>query len=75
MPAEYGGYSEGNENEYIGMVVATEELSRGSLGIGGAIAGLAILSRTELLLALLGGLFLIVVLSVIVCPVPPQRTS
>ena len=37
----------------------------GSLGIGGAIAGLAILSRTELLLALLGGLFLIVVLSVI----------
>jgi len=37
----------------------------GSLGIGGAIAGLAILSRTELLLALLGGLFLIVMLSVI----------
>ena len=37
----------------------------GSLGIGGAIAGLAILSRTELLLALLGGLFLLVVLSVI----------
>lgn len=37
----------------------------GSLAIGGAIAGLAILSRTELLLALLAGLFLIVALSVI----------
>lgn len=37
----------------------------GSLAIGGAIAGLAITSRTELLLALLGGLFLLVSLSVI----------
>lgn len=37
----------------------------GSLAIGGAIAGLAILSRTELLLVLLGGLFVIVTLSVI----------
>ena len=32
VPAEYGGYSEGGDGEYIGMVVATEELSRGSLG-------------------------------------------
>jgi phospho-N-acetylmuramoyl-pentapeptide-transferase len=37
----------------------------GSLGLGGAIAGLAILSRTELLLVLIGGLFLIVTGSVI----------
>ena len=37
----------------------------GSLAIGGAIAGLAVVSRTELLLALLGGLFLLVSMSVI----------
>lgn len=37
----------------------------GSLALGGAIAGLAIMSRTELLLPLLGGLFVIVALSVI----------
>jgi len=38
----------------------------GSLGLGGALAGLAILSRTDLLLVLIGGLFLIVTGSVIV---------
>jgi phospho-N-acetylmuramoyl-pentapeptide-transferase len=38
----------------------------GSLGLGGAIAGLAILTRTELLLVLIGGLYLIVTGSVIV---------
>ena len=37
----------------------------GSLGLGGALAALAILSRTELLLVLIGGLFLIVTGSVI----------
>ena len=37
----------------------------GSLALGGAIAGLAVMSRTELLLPLLGGLFVIVALSVI----------
>ncbi|MCU1543644.1 MAG: phospho-N-acetylmuramoyl-pentapeptide-transferase [Microbacteriaceae bacterium] len=37
----------------------------GSLGLGGAIAALAILSRTELLLVLIGGLFLVVTGSVI----------
>jgi len=37
----------------------------GSLAIGGVIAGLAVTSRTELLLALLGGLFVLVSLSVI----------
>jgi phospho-N-acetylmuramoyl-pentapeptide-transferase len=38
----------------------------GSLALGGAIAGLAITSRTELLLLLLGGLFVLISLSVIV---------
>jgi phospho-N-acetylmuramoyl-pentapeptide-transferase len=37
----------------------------GSLALGGALAGLAILSQTQLLLALLGGLFVIVTASVI----------
>ena len=37
----------------------------GSLGLGGALAALAILSRTELLLVFTGGLFLIVTGSVI----------
>jgi phospho-N-acetylmuramoyl-pentapeptide-transferase len=37
----------------------------GSLALGGALAGFAILSRTELLLVLIGGLFLIVTGSVI----------
>lgn len=38
----------------------------GSLGLGGALAALAILSRTELLLLLVGGLFVIVTGSVII---------
>jgi phospho-N-acetylmuramoyl-pentapeptide-transferase len=37
----------------------------GALSLGGAIAALAILSRTELLLPMLAGIFLIVTLSVI----------
>ncbi len=37
----------------------------GSLALGGALAGFAVLTRTELLLALLGGLFVIQTLSVI----------
>jgi phospho-N-acetylmuramoyl-pentapeptide-transferase len=37
----------------------------GSLALGGALAGLAIMSRTELLLVILGGLFAIITLSVI----------
>jgi phospho-N-acetylmuramoyl-pentapeptide-transferase len=36
----------------------------GSLALGGALAGLAILTRTELLLVILGGLFVAVTLSV-----------
>jgi phospho-N-acetylmuramoyl-pentapeptide-transferase len=38
----------------------------GSLALGGALAGLAICSHTELLTALLGGLFAIITLSVII---------
>ncbi|MEU9074212.1 phospho-N-acetylmuramoyl-pentapeptide-transferase [Kitasatospora sp. NPDC004745] len=38
----------------------------GSLALGGALAGLAICSRTELLVALLGGLYVIITLSVII---------
>ena len=37
----------------------------GSLALGGALAGLAILTRTELLLVVLGGLFVAVTLSVV----------
>jgi len=38
----------------------------GSLALGGGLAGLAILTRTELLLLILGGLFVIVTLSVMI---------
>jgi phospho-N-acetylmuramoyl-pentapeptide-transferase len=38
----------------------------GSLSLGGALAGLAILTRTELLFILLGGLFVVETLSVVV---------
>ncbi|WP_026552897.1 phospho-N-acetylmuramoyl-pentapeptide-transferase [Arthrobacter sp. H20] len=38
----------------------------GSLAIGGAIAGFAILSRTQLLLVILAGLFVMITLSVII---------
>ena len=44
IPAEYGGFSEGGEREYMAMVVATEELSRGSLGAAGSL-----ITRPEIL--------------------------
>ena len=44
IPEEYGGYATGGDGEYVGMVVATEELSRGSLGIGGSL-----ITRPEIL--------------------------
>ncbi len=44
VPEEYGGYASGGESDYLGMVVATEELSRGSLGIGGSL-----ITRPEIL--------------------------
>ena len=51
VPEEYGGFASGGESDYIGMVVATEELSRGSLGIGGSLV-----TRPEILTrALVGG--------------------
>jgi (2S)-methylsuccinyl-CoA dehydrogenase len=44
VPAEYGGFSEGGDSEYTAMVIATEELSKGSLGIGGSL-----ITRPEIL--------------------------
>jgi (2S)-methylsuccinyl-CoA dehydrogenase len=44
VPSEYGGFSEGGDSEYIAMVIATEELSRASLGIGGSL-----ITRPEIL--------------------------
>ncbi len=44
IPEEYGGYAAGGESDYMGMVVATEELSRGSLGVGGSL-----ITRPEIL--------------------------
>ena len=38
----------------------------GSLALGGALAGLAVTTRTDLLLLLLGGLFVIITLSVVI---------
>src|SRR6476620_11042707 len=44
VPEEYDGFATGGESDYMGMVVATEELSRGSLGIGGSL-----ITRPEIL--------------------------
>lgn len=44
VPEEYGGYATGAQSDYLGMVVATEELSWGSLGIGGSL-----ITRPEIL--------------------------
>jgi len=44
VPEEYGGFASGGESDYLGMVVATEELSWGSLGIGGSL-----ITRPEIL--------------------------
>ena len=44
IPVEYEGFSEGGEGEYIASVIATEELSRASLGIGGSL-----ITRPEIL--------------------------
>jgi (2S)-methylsuccinyl-CoA dehydrogenase len=44
VPEEYGGFASGDERDYLGMVVATEELSWGSLGIGGSL-----ITRPEIL--------------------------
>ncbi|MHB1777220.1 MAG: acyl-CoA dehydrogenase family protein [Acidimicrobiales bacterium] len=44
VPEQYGGFATGGESDYLGMVVATEELSWGSLGIGGSL-----ITRPEIL--------------------------
>ncbi len=44
IPEEYGGFATGGESDYYGMVIATEELSRASLGAGGSL-----ITRPEIL--------------------------
>jgi (2S)-methylsuccinyl-CoA dehydrogenase len=44
VPEEFGGFATGGESEYLGMVIATEELSWGGLGIGGSL-----ITRPEIL--------------------------
>ena len=44
VPEEYGGFAAGGEADYLGMVVATEELSWGSLCLGGSL-----MTRPEIL--------------------------
>jgi len=44
VPVEYDGFSEGGEGEYMASVIATEELSKASLGIGGSL-----ITRPEIL--------------------------
>jgi phospho-N-acetylmuramoyl-pentapeptide-transferase len=46
----------------------------GALGLGGAIAGLAVMTKTELLLVLLGGIFVIEALSVVIQVISFQST-
>jgi phospho-N-acetylmuramoyl-pentapeptide-transferase len=46
----------------------------GSLGLGGAIAGLAVMTKTEVLLILLGGIFVIEALSVAIQVISFQST-
>jgi (2S)-methylsuccinyl-CoA dehydrogenase len=51
IPEEYGGFAAVGDDEFLGMVVATEELSRASLAIGGSLV-----TRQEILAkAILGG--------------------
>jgi (2S)-methylsuccinyl-CoA dehydrogenase len=44
IPEQYGGFASGGESDYYGMVIATEELSRASLGAGGSL-----ITRPEIL--------------------------
>jgi len=44
IPEEFGGFASGSESDYYGMVIATEELSRASLGAAGSL-----ITRPEIL--------------------------
>lgn len=44
IPEKYGGFSQPGTNEYLSMVIATEELSKASLAIGGSL-----ITRPEIL--------------------------
>ncbi len=44
VPEEFGGFAFGGESDYLGMVIATEELTWGGLGIGGSL-----ITRPEIL--------------------------
>jgi (2S)-methylsuccinyl-CoA dehydrogenase len=44
VPEEHGGSASGGDADYLAMIVATEELSRASLGIGGSL-----ITRPEIL--------------------------
>lgn len=44
IPQEYGGSASGSEDDYMAMVIATEELSTASLGAGGSL-----ITRPEIL--------------------------
>jgi (2S)-methylsuccinyl-CoA dehydrogenase len=45
IPEEFGGFAQGeSENDFMSMVVVTEELSRGSLGVAGSL-----ITRPEIL--------------------------
>jgi (2S)-methylsuccinyl-CoA dehydrogenase len=44
VPEDHGGFANGGEDDYLAMVVATEELSWGSLGVGGSL-----ITRPEIL--------------------------
>ncbi len=44
VPQEYDGFATGSEHDYLAMVVATEELSWGSLGVAGSL-----ITRPEIL--------------------------
>ena len=44
IPEEYGGFASGTGNDYLAMIIATEELSKASLGAGGSL-----ITRPEIL--------------------------
>ena len=50
IPEEHGGFAQGTEDDYLAMIIATEELSRGSLGAGGSL-----ITRPEILARALEG--------------------